>query len=88
MAREAAKTSDRLQEQSPLYRIAEQFGTLAHYVFDTGFPPGVSDDGEARYQHFAEFCEHRRERFPLVFYGHDNKALAKQDYRCYALEVI
>ncbi len=88
VAAEAAKLSALLQEQTPFSRIAEQFGTLAHYVFDTGFPPGVSDDGEDRYQHFAEFCEDRRERFPLVFYGHDNEALAGQDYQGYALEVI
>jgi len=88
VAAEAAKLSEMLQEQTPFSRIAEQFGTLAHYVLDTGFPPGVSDDGEDRYRHFAEFCEDRRERFPLVFYGHDNEALAKQDYRGYALAVI
>ena len=44
--------------------------------------------GEDRYQHFAEVCEDRRGRCPLVFYGHDNEALAGQDYQGYALEVI
>lgn len=88
VAAEAAKLLAMLQEQTPFSSIAEQFGTLAHYVFDSGFPPGVSDDADDRYHHFAEFCEDRRERFPLVFYGHDNEALARQDYRGYALEVI
>ena len=27
-------------------------------------------------------------RFPLVFYGHENDALAREDYRGYAVEVI
>ena len=88
VAAEAAKLLAMLQEQTPFSRVAEQFGRLAHFVYDTGFPPGVGADGDKRYQHFAEFCEDRRERFPLVFYGHDNEALAKQDYRGYALETI
>ena len=85
---EATKLLAMLQEQTPFARIAEQFGTLAHYVFDAGFPPGVSASGDQRYHHFAEFCESRRERFPLVFYGHDDEALARQDYRGFALELI
>jgi len=85
---EAAKLLAMLRAQTPFSQIAEQFGVLAHYVFDAGFPPGVSDEGDERYHHFAEFCEQRRERFPLVFYGHENEALAREDYRGYALEVI
>jgi len=88
VAAEASKLLDMLRVKTPFSRIAEQFGTLAHYVYDSGFPPGVSEDGADRYHHFADFCEDRRERFPLVFYGHENEALAKEDYRGYALEVI
>jgi len=88
VAAEAAKLHAMLQEQTPFARIAEQFGTLAHYVLDAGFPPGVSEDGEDRYHHFAEFCQERSERFPLVFYGHENEALADQDYRGYARQTI
>jgi len=88
IATEATRLSAMLREQTPFSKIAEQFGTLAHYVLDSGFPPGVRADGESRYRHFAEFCEDRRERFPLVFYGHENAALAERDYRAYALEVI
>ena len=88
IAAEAAKLLAMLRERTPFPGIAEQFGRLAHYVYDAGFPPGIGADGDDRYQHFAEFCEDRRTRFPLVFYGHDNEALAKQDYRAYALEVI
>lgn len=85
---EAVKLAAMLNEQTPFSSIAEQFGRLAHYVFDTGFPPGANPGGEDRYGHFSEFCESRRERFPLVFYGHDNDRLAEADYRGYALEVI
>ncbi len=88
VAAEATKLLAMLREQTPFSRLAEQFGTLAHYVYDSGFPPGIGVDGAERYHHFAEFCEDRRTRFPLVFYGHDNEALAKQDYRGYALEII
>jgi hypothetical protein len=77
-----------LVEQTTFSKIAAQFGRLAHYVLDCGFPPGVSPDGDSRYHHFGNFCESRRERFPLVFYGHDNDKLAAGDYRGYALEVI
>ena len=85
---EAAKLAAMLEKQTPFSEIAEQFGRLAHYVLDTGFPPGVSADGESRYRHFGEFCESRRKRFPLVFYGHDDERLAAGDYRGYALETI
>jgi hypothetical protein len=61
--------------------IAEQFGVVAHFATDAGFPPGMSDgDGDSRYRHFAAFCESRREKFPLVFYGHDDPDLARDDY--------
>jgi hypothetical protein len=88
IAAEAAKLQTMLREATPFPRIAQQFGTLAHYVFDAGFPPGVTAGGESRYHHFADFCKDRTERFPLVFYGHENAALARQDYRAYALEMI
>lgn len=69
--------------------IAEQFGALAHYVFEAGFPPGVSrSDGAARYAHFSTFCESRRPRFPLVFYGHEDPSLEQRDYRAFALEIL
>jgi hypothetical protein len=68
--------------------IARGFGVLAHYVMDAGFPPGVSDgDGATRYSHFATFCYDRLEKFPLVFYGHDDPALARGDYRAFAREI-
>jgi hypothetical protein len=82
---EARGLLETLGQPRPFEEIAEQFGILAHYVMDAGFPPGVSDgDGDARYAHFAAFCEERRSRFPLVFYGHDDPALERHDYLAFA----
>ena len=88
VAAEAAALTAMLEEPTPFARIAEQFGRLAHYVADGGFPPGVGAGGDARYKHFGKFCESRRERFRLVFYGHDDPALERGDYRAYMLDVI
>jgi hypothetical protein len=66
--------------------VARQFGQLAHYVADAGFPPAAAEAGE-RYAHFATFCESRRERFPLVFYGHRG-ALDGLDWRVMAHEIL
>ena len=68
--------------------IAERFGILAHYVLDAGFPPSSSDEGAVRYPHFAGFCRQKQEKFPLVFYGHDAPALARNDFKAYALEML
>jgi len=68
---EARALLDLLAAPAPFSEIAQRFGGLAHYVMDAGFPPGVGGaDGAGRYDHFARFCEERREKFPLVFYGH------------------
>ena len=69
--------------------VAQRFGTLAHYVADAGFPPGAGGTrDERRYAHFAAFAEGRRERFPLVFYGHDSAALARGDMKAFAIEAM
>jgi hypothetical protein len=84
--REARALLETLGEPTPFAEVARRFGSLAHYVMDTGFPPGASrGDGGARYSHFSRFCEDRRERFPVVFYGHDDDALADGDWRGFAL---
>ena len=86
---EAAKLAALLKEPKPLDQVARQFGRLAHYILDAGFPPGATADGDARYDHFSKFCESRRERFPLVFYGHEHEALGKSpNYAAYALDVL
>ena len=78
-----------LQKPTDFAILAEEFGALAHYVFEAGFPPGVSrKDGATRYAHFAQFCENRRPRFPLVFYGHESDSLSRGDYRAFALEIL
>ena len=70
-------------------RIATRLGRTAHWIADAGFPPGASrEDGALRYAHFASFCESRREKFPLVFYGHEDPALARADWDGFALETL
>jgi hypothetical protein len=84
--REARELLDTLSRQSPFQEIARRFGVVAHYVADAGFPPGASEaDGNERYASFAGFCEDRRHRFPVVFYGHDDPALADGDWSGFAL---
>jgi hypothetical protein len=69
--------------------VARRFGVLAHFVADAGFPPGASGAaGAGRYAPFAAFCESRRTRFPFVFYGHDNAALAKDDFKAFTLGIL
>jgi hypothetical protein len=69
--------------------VARRFGALAHFVADAGFPPGAAGAaGAPRYAHFAAFCESRRGRFPLVFYGHDNPLLARGDAKAFALAIL
>ncbi len=89
LEREAHGLLEILAQPTPFREIARHFGSLAHYVADVGFPPGASrGDGASRYGHFASFCEDRRERFALVFYGHDDEALAADDYRAFALQEL
>lgn len=69
--------------------LARRFGELAHFVADASFPPGASGkEGAARYQDFGGFCESRLARIPLVFYGHEDEALEKDDARAFALAVL
>jgi hypothetical protein len=78
-----------LGEPTSFADISVAFGNLAHYILDAGFPPGMTDgDGATRFGHFAEFCESRRERFPLVFYGHEDPNLAGCDYRAFGVSVM
>jgi len=68
---------------------SRRFGVLAHYVADAGFPPGAAGAaGAPRYAHFGAFCETRRARFPFVFYGHDNAALSKDDFKSFTLAIV
>jgi hypothetical protein len=87
---EAAETlQDLLAEPTRFDDVARGFGDVAHWVADAGFPPGASrTDGRLRYQHFSWFCEDRRERFPVVFYGHADPHLDAGDYRGFAGRVL
>jgi hypothetical protein len=84
---EARRLAELLRKPRPFSEIAEAFGRLAHYVMDAGFPPGVGEGGGSRYAHFAAFCEERREKFPLVFYGHEQADLERGDYAAFAAAV-
>lgn len=89
LAAVAGELAATLARPVPFGEVAERFGSLAHYVSDAGFPPGVGEEAsDRRYRHFAEFCESRRERFPVVFYGHEDPRLARGDYGAFALEVM
>jgi hypothetical protein len=71
------------------HEVARRFGVLAHFVADTGFPPGAAGvAGAPRYAHFAALCETRRPKFPFVFYGHDNAALSKGDFKRFTLAIL
>jgi len=75
--------------QLPFREVSRRFGALAHFVADAGFPPGAAGAlGAPHYAHFAAFCETRRGRFPLVFYGHDNAQLARRDVRAFTLAIL
>ncbi len=76
-----------LRRSAPFQSVARQFGRVAHFVSDTGFPPAMSGaSGEGHYAHFASFCESRRPRFRTVFGGHDDPLLADGKHREWALD--
>jgi hypothetical protein len=86
---EAETLGGMLERQTSFAALSEQFGRLAHFVMDAAFPPGVSrDGGDVRYAHFAAFCEDRRAKFRLVFYGHQDAFLDEGDYHGFAIEVM
>lgn len=84
---EALGLVEALERPTGFDEIALRFGRLAHFVADSGFPPAMGSGDGRRYSHFAEFCKTRRERFLLVFYGHDDD-LAKRGYREYARGIM
>jgi len=77
-----------LGKKTPFEELSERFGRLGHFVMDAAFPPGVTREGGSRYADFAAYCEIKREKFPLVFYGHDDDELAKGDFRRFARRVM
>jgi len=78
-----------IDQALPFAEVAMRFGALAHFVADAGFPPGAAGKtGMDHYADFAEFCESRRGRFPLVFYGHVEKEFDPGDFRSFAGRVL
>lgn len=87
----AAALAEALGKGTDFRAIAGSFGELAHFVMDAGFPPAVGEPiGEVglRYRHFSDFCNSRRVRFPLVFYGHADEDLDRGDIHGFALAVM
>jgi hypothetical protein len=85
---EARALEAALGQKTSFDELAERFGRLGHFVMDSAFPPGVGDDGGSRYADFAAYCEAKLEKFPLVFYGHDDDELARGDFRQFARRVM
>jgi hypothetical protein len=72
-----------LDQGVPFTELAGRFGTMAHIVLNAGFPPfAAGSAGTGHYQHFSSFCESRRQRFPVVFYGNPATPIGQQ-YREY-----
>jgi hypothetical protein len=89
VAASAAALVGAIERVAPFGEVARDFGRLAHFVADCGFPPNAAGGaGAARYGHFAGYCESRRERFPLVFLGHEDPDLERLDYRSFALRLL
>jgi hypothetical protein len=77
------------ESRGSFHDVARRFGVLAHFVADAGFPPAAAGAlGAARYAHFAALCETRRPRFPLVFYGHGNDALSRDDFKAFTFKIL
>ncbi len=89
IAARAAALVRAVNSAAPFDDVARSFGALAHFVADAGFPPcAAGAAGAARYADFAAFCESRRPRIPLVFYGHEDADLARGDFRTFARRVL
>jgi hypothetical protein len=78
-----------MESATSFREIAGHFGAIAHFVADAGFPPAVSRrGGDGRYTHFSKFCESRREKFPVVFYGHRDELLELGDFTAFTVAVM
>ncbi len=78
-----------VESAAPFDEVARSFGALAHFVADAGFPPGAAGaPGAARYADFSAFCESRRPRIPLVFYGWNDADLARGDFAGFGRRVL
>jgi hypothetical protein len=89
VARAASDLEQAVAELAPFPEIALRFGRLAHFIADAGFPPlAAGARASSRSSHFAAFCESRRERFPLVFYGYSDTDLERTDYAAFARRIL
>lgn len=76
-----------VREPASFEVIARRFGALAHYVSDAAFPPGASPESGVRYAHFAKFAASRQPKFPLVFLGHDDPDLDRDDVAAFSRRI-
>lgn len=88
LAEAVAALRDALEVGAPFETVAECFGRIAHFVADAGFPPATGSGDARRYKHFAGFCESRRGRFPVVFYGHAGPTASGNEYSDWARAMI
>lgn len=88
IASRSAALEEAVRKGKSFRSIARAFGALAHFVGDAGFPPAAAGSaGAARYSHFSDFCESRMNRFPLVFYGHEDDDLQKGETGAFARRI-
>ncbi len=89
IARQIESLAQTVGKPASFRDLARRFGEVAHFVSDAGFPPvAAGPEGASRYSDFGRFCESRADRFPLVFYGHEDPDLARDDARGYALRIL
>jgi hypothetical protein len=72
-----------LAEGRSFEEIVHALGELAHFLADAEFPPNAMAGADARYAFLSEFVESRRDRFPLVFGGHDDPHLERRDVHAF-----
>lgn len=89
VAAEAEALVAAVGKPAPFDEVCRRFGRLAHFVADAGFPPqAAGKEGESRYAHFSGYTGEKLAKFPLVFHGHDDPALARGDFSAFALAVL
>ncbi len=88
-AAEAEAVIAAVGEPAPFEEVCRRFGRLAHFVTDAGSPPlAAGREGESRYGHFARYTAEKLPKFPLVFHGHDDPALARGDFSAFTRSVL
>lgn len=86
---EARALAEAVGKPAPFVEVCRRFGGLAHFVTDAGFPPqAAGKEGTSRYAHFGGYTAEKLPKFPLVFLGHEDPALARGDFAAFTLAVL